>query len=134
MTINDHTDWPTPGLNEPVPPWDEYEQLREAVHGSLDHEPDDPAWDDIWWSLGAIMGKYQRDAFVEAFDLNEPAETACVRRLTTGEECPHSPLEADSDPQGPPHKPPVSDHATLWLDDGEPAVHSIYVYPGNRTA
>lgn len=41
------------------------------------------------------------------------------------------PLEADDDPQGPPHKPLASDHATLWLDDGEPAVYSMHVYPGN---
>jgi len=129
---NNYTDWPTPGPNEPVPAWDEYKQLREVVNDYLDHQPDDPAWDDIWRALGAIMGEYQRDAFVEAFDIDEPAETACIRRLITGEaECPHSPLEADSDPSGPPHKPPASDHATLWLDDGEPAVYSIHVYPGN---
>jgi hypothetical protein len=44
---------------------------------------------------------------------------------------PHSPLEADDDPDGPPHAPPASDHATLWLDDGEPALYSMHVYPGN---
>jgi hypothetical protein len=124
--------WPTSGPNEPVPAWDKYRQLREAIHDYLDHKPDDPAWNDIWRALGAIMGEYQRDAFVEAFDLSEPAETACIRRLITGaEECSHSPFEAEEDPQGPPHKPPASDHATLWLDDGEPAVYSIHVYPGN---
>jgi hypothetical protein len=32
------------------------------------------------------MGEYQRDAFLEAFDVDERAETACVRRLITGEE------------------------------------------------
>ena len=79
------------GPNEPIPAWDEYEQLREAAHAYLDHEPDDPARNDIWRTLGAIMGEYQRDAFVEVFDLDEPAETACVRCLITGEECPHSP-------------------------------------------
>ena len=123
---------PTTGPNKPVPAWDEYEQLREAVHNYLDHEPDDPKWSDIWRALAAIMGEYQRNQFVNAFDLDEPAETACIRRLITGDnECPHSPLEADNDPTGPPHKPPASDHATLWLDDGEPAVYSIHVYPGN---
>jgi hypothetical protein len=125
-------DFPTPGPNEPVPAWPEYRQLREAVNDYLDHEPDDPQWADIWKALAAIMGEYQRDAFVQAFDLDEPAEQACIRRLITGDdECPHSPLEADDDPTGPPHKPPASDHATLWLDDGGPAVYSIHVYPGN---
>ncbi|WP_434531923.1 hypothetical protein ACODNH_23635 (plasmid) [Haloarcula sp. NS06] len=129
---DDRDDWPTPGPNEPVPSWDEYNQLKEAVHDYLDHEPDDPAWDDIWRALGAIMGEYQRDAFVQAFDLDEPAEQACIRRLITGDNaCPHSPLEADDDPTGPPHSPPADDHATLWLDDGEPALYSMHVYPGN---
>ncbi|RLM89035.1 hypothetical protein [Haloarcula sp. Atlit-7R] len=128
----DRTDWPTPGQNEPVPVWDEYRQLREAVHDYLDHEPEDPTWADIWKALGAIMGDYQRDAFVQAFDLDAPAETACIRRLITGDdECPHSPLDVDSDPKGPPHSPPADDHSTLWLDDGEPALYSMHVYPGN---
>lgn len=129
---DEHDDWPTTGPNEPVPAWPEYRQLREAVHDYLDHDPDDPAWDDIWRALGAIMGEFQRDAFVKAFDLDEPAEQACIRRLITGDdECPHSPLEADEDPTGPPHSPPADDHATLWLDDGEPALYSMHVYPGN---
>jgi len=132
MTQKPDDGLPTPGPNEPVPSWDEYNQLKEAVHDYLDHDPDDPAWDDIWRALGAIMGEYQRDAFAQAFDLDEPAEQACIRRLITGEdECPHSPLEANDDPTGPPHKPPASDHATLWLDDGEPALYSMHVYPGN---
>jgi hypothetical protein len=78
------------------------------------------------------MGKYQRDAFLEAFDVDERAETACVRRLITGEdEWPHMPVEADDDPDGPPHAPPAADQASLWLDDGEPALYSMHVYPGN---
>jgi len=124
--------WPTPGPNEPIPSWPEYNQVKEAVDAYLDHEPDDPKWNDIWRALAAIMGDYQRNQFVEAFDLDEPAETACIRRLITGDdECPHSPLEAHDDPTGPAHKPTASDHATLWLDDGEPAVYSMHVYPGN---
>lgn len=77
-------------------------------------------------------GRAQRDAFVDAYDLDEPADTACICCLITGQsECHHSPLEADSDPTGPPHKPPASDHATLWLDDGDPALYSMHVYTGN---
>ena len=86
MTENQNTPQPTPGPSEPVPAWDEYRQLREAVHDYLDHEPDDPAWNNIWRALGAIMGEYQRDAFLEAFDLDERAETACIRRLIIGKE------------------------------------------------
>jgi len=42
------THWlPDTGPNEPVPAWDEYRQLRAAVHDYLDHEPEDPRWDDI---------------------------------------------------------------------------------------
>lgn len=124
------TDRPNPGPNHPVPSWDEFEQLADAVDAYLDHSPADPAWDDIWRALGAIMGEYQRDAFVDAFDLSEPAEKPCIGRLITGEVCPHDPL-MDS-PDRPPHSPPADDHATLWLDeDGEPALYGMHVYPGN---
>jgi hypothetical protein len=30
---------PTPGPNEPVPAWPEYNQLREALLEYLDHDP-----------------------------------------------------------------------------------------------
>lgn len=136
----DQAEWPTPGVYEP-PAWDEYHQLREAVHDYLDHEPDDPKWNDIWRALAAILSAHQRDAFAEAFDLAEPAETACVRRLITGEdECPcldtrgwtERELEQIGARDDPPHKPPHSDHATLWLDeDSDPVLYSIHVYPGN---
>lgn len=133
LTQNHNSDsWPTPGPNEPVPSWEEYNQLRDAIHDYLDHDPDNPAWADIWRAVGAIMGEYQRDAFVKAFDVDEPAKQASIRPLITGEDdWSHSPFEADSDPSNPPHKPPASDHATLWLDDGDPAVYSMHVYPGN---
>jgi hypothetical protein len=133
MTDDNHADRPTPGPNQPVPSWPEYDQLKTALHEYLDHEPDDPAWDDIWRALAAILGEYQRDAFIQAFDLAEPAETACIRRLITGAEaCPHGALEADPDPDGPPHSSPADDHATLWLDeDGTPALYGMHVYPGN---
>lgn len=45
----------------------------------------DPAWDDIWRELGAIIGEYQRDAFVEVFGVDVPAKMACIRRLIVGE-------------------------------------------------
>jgi len=129
-TARDH---PASGPNPPAPSWPEYNQLETVLHDYLDHEPDDPAWDDIWRALAAALGEYQRDAFIQAFDLAEPAETPCIRRLITGAEaCPHDALEADRDPDGPSHSPPAADHATLWLDDdSRPALYGIHVYPGN---
>jgi hypothetical protein len=57
-------DRPTPGPNRPVPSWPEYDQLEAALHDYLDHEPDDPAWDDVWRALTASLGEYQRDASI----------------------------------------------------------------------
>jgi hypothetical protein len=49
--------WPTLGPNHPLPSWSECDQLEEAIHDYLNHEPD-PQWNDIWRALGAIMGEY----------------------------------------------------------------------------
>lgn len=127
-TRHDRDTWPSPGQYEP-PPWEEYRGLRQAVHEYIDHEPDDPDWVDIWRALAAIMSAYQRQQFLQAFGLDEPAEVACIRRLITdGDECPHSP---GSDTEHPhlPHEPPASDNATLWLADGDPALFSMHVTP-----
>jgi hypothetical protein len=132
MPDDSHPERPTPGPNAPVPSWREFNELREAIHQYLDHPPEDPKFADIWRALGAIMGEYQRDAFVDAHDLDGPAETACIARLIDRyEECPHNVVGEDEDPNAPPHAPPAADHATLWLDDGEPAVYGMHVYPGN---
>jgi hypothetical protein len=90
MTRNPDNELPTPTPNEPVPAWPEYRQLKEATHDYLDHEPDNPAWADIWRAFAVIMGEYQRDAFAQAFDVDEPAEQACIRRLITGEDESHT--------------------------------------------
>lgn len=133
-------DVPTPGPSCPVPSWDEFDQLREAVLDYLDHEPSDPAWDDIWRALAAIMGEHQRDAFMQAFDLEAVAEKPCIRRLITGEdECTchetrsweERELETIGARDEPPHSPPHHDHATLWLDENDdPALYGMHVYPG----
>lgn len=135
---------PTPGLDDPIPSWDEYDQLRDAIHTYLDHEPDDPRWNDIWQAFAAILGEYQRDRFVDAFELEEPAARPCIRRLITGEdECPCHETRSWEDREretigardDPPHAPPHSDHSTLWLDeDGEPALYGMHIYPGNIEA
>jgi len=52
VTQNDgKSNWPTPGPNGPIPSWLKYEQLRETIHDYLDHEPDDPKWNDGWMPL-----------------------------------------------------------------------------------
>ena len=132
---------PDPELQNPVPTWHEYDQLREAVYDYLDHQPDEPLWTDIWHALSAILGAYQRNAFIEAFELAEPADKPCIRRLITGEEecqCHETRSREDRELErigardDPPHSPPHSDHATLWLDsDGKPALYGMHIYPGN---
>ncbi len=128
-TRHDRDERPSPGQYEP-PPWEEYRQLRQAIHEYIDHDPDDPEWEDIWRALAAIMSAYQRQQFLQAFGLDEPAEVASIRRLITGgDECPHSPESDAERPHQSPHEPPASDNATLWLDDGDPALFSMHVFP-----
>lgn len=43
---------PTPGPSRPTRRWNEYDQLEQAVNDYLDHEPEDPVWNDIWRALG----------------------------------------------------------------------------------
>ena len=73
------------GPNHPTHQWPEYRQLREAVNDYLNHDPDDPRYNDIWRALGAILAEYQRDRFIDEWYLSEPAATACVRCLVTGD-------------------------------------------------
>lgn len=75
-----------------ISPQPEYSQLRDAIHAYLDHDPDDLAWADIWRAVGAIMGEYQRDTFVEAVDVDESAKQASIRPLITGENDCRTPL------------------------------------------
>jgi len=60
------------------------------------------------------MDECQRDHFVEAFDLDEPAETTSIRPLITDEtDYSYNPLEADDDPTGHPtrHQPATTQHS-----------------------
>lgn len=81
----------------------------------------------------AIMGEYQRDAFIRGHDLDRPTEQACVAPLIDGrDKCPHNPVEEDDDPKVPPHRPPAADHSKLWLDaESSPALFGMHVYPDN---
>lgn len=77
-----------------------------------------------------------RERFKAAWNVETTAETACLRRLTTGDDecnCDRSWIDRELESVGkgekPPHKPPHSDHASLWLDeDGEAVVYGMHVY------
>ncbi|ESS10467.1 MAG: hypothetical protein A07HR60_02482 [uncultured archaeon A07HR60] len=117
---------PSPAHFEP-PPWAEYQQLRQAVTDYMDHDPADPEWADIWRALAAIMSAHQRERFVQTFDLENPADKACIGRLIAdADSCPHT---SDTQDQELPHSPPCAENATLWVDDTGPAVYSIHVIP-----
>ena len=125
--------FPMPGPNEPVPTWDEYDALRDAVEAYLEHDPPDPSFRHLSHALGAILGDHYRQKFMQAHGLERPADTACIARLIDGrDECPHNVVAEDDDPNAPPHAPPGDDHSTLWLDeDDDPAVYGMHVYQGN---
>jgi len=100
-----------------------------------------PRQDDLWRVLGNLLAADLHDRFQNRAGVDKPAATACIRRLITGEDscrCSDTRSWVDREQEQigacdePPHQPPHSDHATLWLDDdGEPAVYSIHIYPGN---
>jgi hypothetical protein len=129
-----------PGVKTETRMSDKYRALKDAIEAY--RETDDlPPQDDVWRVLGNLLAADLRDRFQNRAGTAQPADTACIRRLVTGEdECPCSEtrswvdreLEQIGARDEPPHQPPHSDHATLWLDaDSEPAVYSMHVYPGN---
>jgi hypothetical protein len=130
---NQDDNMPSPGPNEPVPAWPEYEQLRDAVEAYLAHDAPDPSYKHVTQAFAAILGEHYREKFRRAHGLSEPAETACIGRLIDRrEKCPHNVVAQDDDPNAPPHSPPGDDHSTLWLDeDGNPALYGMHVYQGN---
>jgi hypothetical protein len=77
-----------------------------------------------------------RERFKDHWAVTSTADTACLRRLITGaDDCPcdRSWIDREVETVGvgddPPHKPPHSDHASLWLDaNDEPAIYSMHVH------
>jgi hypothetical protein len=127
-------DYPTPGPGpgDTMFKSEEYEQLEHAIRDYINSDPADEAMPSVWDVFAQVIGGYHRDRFIEAHDLDGPADKACIARLIAGyDECPHNVVEPDDDPNTPPHSPPASDHPTLWLDDGEPALYSMHVYTAN---
>ncbi len=97
--VKDSDDLPTPGPTDPVPTWPEFEALRDAVAQYIEHDPPDPTYNHLSQALGAILGEYYREKFMQAHGLSEPAETACLARLIDGrDECPHNVVTQDDDP------------------------------------
>jgi hypothetical protein len=119
---------------------DEYHALNDAIE-AFEGSDDLPPQDDLWRVLGNLLAVDLRDRFQNRASVDKPAETACIRRLITGEDnCPCSDTRSWVDREQeqigardePPHQPPHADHTTLWLDeDSEPAVYSMHIYLGN---
>ena len=143
MTRDDHETDPAdvgPELKLETRTSEEYRALEEALD-AVEHDADLPPQDDRWRVLGSLLAAELRERFQNRTGIEQPAETACIRRLITGEDaCPCSDTRSwavrEREQIGvhdePPHQPPHADHATLWLDeDDEPAVYSMHVYPGN---
>lgn len=131
---------PGPGVKIETKYSDEYRALEAAIKAY--READDlPPQDDLWRVLGNLLAADLRNRFQNRARVDQPADTACIRRLITGEDkcaCAETRSWVDREQEeigardDPSHKPPHSDHPTLWLDeDGEPAVYSMHVYPGN---
>ncbi|NGM71362.1 hypothetical protein G6M89_20580 [Natronolimnobius sp. AArcel1] len=109
--------------------------LREVrEYADADHEPGEGVCRAIADALEADLKK----RFRAYWSVEEPADgPACIRRVITGDdECnctsTRSWIDREHERIGardkPPHKPPYSDHATLWLDDGDPVLYSIHIY------
>lgn len=70
------------------------------------------------------------DEFKSAYVVDRASTTACIGRLIGGwGGCKHGwnqPRDVPDD--HPPCNPPHSDHADLWLRDGEPAAFTMHLY------
>jgi|APHM01.1.fsa_nt_gi hypothetical protein len=124
----DKENWPTAGFRPPVGPYEQYNQLKQAVTEYIEQSDREVG---IERALAAIQWKQRRDQFVDGHHISGPADKACIARLIGGyDECPHNHVTGEhDDPAAPPHSPPASDHPTLWLgEDGDPALYSMHVY------
>lgn len=115
-------------------PSKEYSEFKETVqeYAREDHDPGE----DVYRALADALQEHLRDRFKSYWSVDERADTACIRRVITGEvECPctdtrsweERELERIGGRDDPPHDAPHEDHAELWLDDGEPVVYSMHV-------
>lgn len=106
------------------------ETVRE--YASDDHEPGEG----VRRAIADALSDELRERFKAAWKVDERAEKPCFRRLITGEDkcnCDRSWIDRELETVGkgdkPPHSPPHSDHASLWLNgDDDPTVYSMHVY------
>lgn len=115
-------------------PSPEYRVFVEEIeaYASADHD----VREDVFTTVAEALADHLCERFKNQWGVDEEAETTCIRRLITGEDtclCERSwtnrELEQVGKHDNPPHSPPYADHATLWLDDGEPALYSMHIYP-----
>jgi len=115
----------------------EYSAFLQAVrdYASDDHEPGEG----IYRALADALEDDLCERFRSYWGVDAEADgPACIRRVITGDdECSCTStrswkdreLEQVGAREEPPHKPPYSDHATLWLDEsGEAVLYSMHIY------
>lgn len=112
-------------------PSSEYRAFVETIREYAD---DQEPGENVRRAIADALENHLRERFQNAWKVDSTADTACLRRLITGENecnCDRSWVDRERETVGegddPPHKPPHSDHASLWLQDDEPAVYSMHV-------
>jgi hypothetical protein len=100
-------------------------------YADADHDPGEA----VTRAIADALADELRERFKVHWNVTSTADTACLRRLITGADdctCDHSWIDREVETVGasdePPHKPPHSDHASLWLDANErPVVFSMHI-------
>lgn len=111
----------------------EYSEFLDVVeaYADADHDPGE----DVYRALADALSERLRERFRRGWGLDEESDTACLRRVITGEDectCSETRSWADreretvGDRDDPPHAAPHSDHAELWLDDGDPVLYAMH--------
>lgn len=98
-------------------------------------DDDQEPGEDVRRAIADALEDELRERFKDYWTVDGTADTACLRRLITGEDecsCDRSwvnrELETVGEGDDPPHKPPHADHSTLWLDENDsPVVFSMHV-------
>lgn len=110
----------------------EYSEFKKTVqeYAQSEHEPSE----DVYRVIADALEDNLRERFISYWGVDTPADTACIRRIITGEtecQCEQSWIDREREKIGardePPHSPPYSDHATLWMSDEKPVLYSMHV-------
>lgn len=117
-------------------PSPEYREFVETVreYAESEHDPGE----DVYRALADALEEDLRAGFQSYWGVDEQSDgPACIRRVITGdEECRCASTRSWEDREleqvgardDPPHSAPYSDHASLWLADGEPVLYSMHVH------